>query len=353
MPIWAGTIIVNGQRRAMNKNDLTRCGPTIRRSMGSQSCRRLPIFDAATGSLGQGLRSRAWNRGTNDGYDKLRLLPDRRWRITRRPDLGGHRLHRRHNSLTSCRSSTATATAGGQSLQAAVGGHHAANSKRWVQPSWRSTATIRRRSARSTSFIANATLATKNHGGGRENRQGLGRAGLQGRRLARQKPATGEKLKQAHEELKATGVGSRGDKCSAIVRRARRWADAGGFGSSWPVSFSPVAGLPCQPPPCRTGAPQPLTVFATTAMGFRFGGWHWRELVERGADRRRIVPSIAMTCAHRFEFAGCVAMRLGLCPPGRSRAVEIGRTLVSLWSAMKSMGSQIWPSRDSPSPIRQ
>ena len=32
-------------------------------------------------------------------------------------------------------------------------------------------------------------------------------------------------------------------------------------------SFFPVAGFPCQPPPCRLGAPQPFTVLATTAIG--------------------------------------------------------------------------------------
>ena len=46
-------------------------------------------------------------------------------------------------------------------------------------------------------------------------------------------------------------------------------------------SASPVAGLPCHPPPWREGQPQPLTVVAMTAIGLAFGS------VETSAKRSK------------------------------------------------------------------
>jgi hypothetical protein len=120
--------------------------------------------------------------------------------------------------------------------------------------------------------------------------------------------------------------------------------------------FSFFTGVPCFPIPCSLAAPHPFTVRAMIANGrlpflITFSSLKAFEICSGSC------PSItrAMNPNASAFFASVSALCCGLTQSlcASSLQLKIATTLVSAWSAIKSIASQICPSRDSPSPIRQ
>jgi hypothetical protein len=115
-------------------------------------------------------------------------------------------------------------------------------------------------------------------------------------------------------------------------------------------------GVPWWPMPCSLGAPQPFTVRATIARG------RWPFCTTFSSFSALLISSGSWPSTIRAMkpnasafFASVSALCCGLTKSlwASSLQLKIGTTFVSAWSAMKSIASQIWPSRDSPSPMMQ